>query len=351
MRYLAEKFPAFGKRMEAGAGKSGAGKFTDPTFYESLKNFENQHGLAPQSEEETSVRNAGGLLFGGKALSKLGSVASRASAMTAEQAGRGGDPVHAAIMGVLGDYLAKGTGKVINKAARMNEPEEGQTPSPPGDVPPMRANIGNMPKNGYMETMSNIPQAAKNIATAIPGKAKEIVSAIPEVAGTAASNTLDTLAGLGKMVHLPVIPSLTEALSDYVKYKSVPPEKAAMKKVFGDIEAKDLPKIKEGVEAARRLKLSHYTPAEATRSPFEAAKQATIGRTSSGSKLLYEKGGERKSSEKEAVNTLLDTVYDAKHLEPKKQQAYAETMKAEVPHDFITRQMERPVIQKAIKTL
>src|SRR5690349_792379 len=92
MRYLAEKFPAMGEALER--GKFQGQGVNDPTLYEGLTQFENEHGLAPQNEEEAAVRNAGGLLFGGAGLAKLPNMASRAGAVGAEQAGMGGDPVH-----------------------------------------------------------------------------------------------------------------------------------------------------------------------------------------------------------------------------------------------------------------
>ena len=349
MRYLAEKFPEFGKRMEQST--AGGGSFKDPTLYEGLMKFEKEHGMAPQSGDEASVRNAGGLLFGGKALTKLGNALTRTATISAEQGGRGGDPVHAAILGLLGDKLAKTTAKGINKAAEMNNPPAA---TPPPGSPSLTANIGSMPSGsaGYVgSTISNIPKAAFNIAKAIPEKAVNTVKAIPEVAGQAAATGLETMADLGTKAHIPGVQPTLGALGSYLKYVSVKPEKLAQRKLFEDIDPQDLPKISERMDAAKRLGLGYLTPAEATLSPFEAAKQGTIGRTSSGSKLLFEKGKERTGSEGTAINNLLDTIYDQKTLDPQKAAAYEETMTASVPDDFIVRQMKRPVIEKAIKTL
>lgn len=310
-RYLSQKFPNLGRKLEQSAASGVGGSPNDPTLYEGLMNFERAHGLAPQSEEEASVRGAGGLLLGGKVLTKLPSMLARTGAVTAEQAGRGGDPVHAAILGITGDLVAKAPWK---KAA-------------------------------------DLPQATWKKATELPQVAANTIKNLPEIAGTAASTGLDTMAGLGSAAHIPAVPSLMETLSDYIKYKSIKPETLAQRKLFKDIEPEDMPQINERMEAAKRLGLGYLTPAEATLSPYEAAKQGTIGRTSSGSKLLFQKGMQRTASEGTAINNLLDTIYNEKELEPQKKAAYDETMKASVPQEFIQEYKNDPVIEEAIKKL
>jgi hypothetical protein len=204
---------------------------------------------------------------------------------------------------------------------------------------------------GGYTTISNIPKAAYNVAKAAPQAATNFVKNIPEMAGTAASTGLDTLAGLGATAKIPMLPSLTEALSDYIKYKSIKPETHAQRKLFSDIESKHLPEIKERQEAAQRLGLSYLTPAESTLSPFEAAKQGTIGRTNAGSKLLLEKGRGRSESEEEALNTLQRNIYDPKELAPEKKAAYEKAMSASVPDDFLTKWKQDPIVGDAISQL
>lgn len=315
-RYLSEQFPDSGKGNEKfmkfseklpffipkSGGASNHDK--DSTFYESLMNFEKQHGLAAQSPDEESVRNAGGLLFGGKALSKLPSMLARTSAVTAEQGGRGGDPIHAALLGMVGEGAAKAPWK-------------------------------------------KLPEATVNVAKNIP----EAIKSIPETAGKTAAAGLESIADLGTKAHIPGLQPTLGALGSYLKYISVKPEKLAQRKLFSDIAPEDLPKINERMEAAKRLGLEYLTPAEATLSPFEAAKQGHIGRTSSGSKLLFEKGKQRTSSEGKAINNFLDTIYDEKELNPQKKSAYDETMKSSVPEDFVERYKNKPVISEAIKKL
>ncbi len=299
-RYLASKFPALGKRMEESMSSRGKGSFKEPTLYESLSNFEKERGLAPQSEEEASVRNAGGLLFGGGLLKNLPGMLSRTGAITAQQAGQGGDPIHAAILGMTGEMLAKAP---ISKA-------------------------------------KNIPEATMNV-----------VKNPLEAAGNVTSSALDTLSGLGSAAHIPLVPSLTEALSDYIKFKSVKPETLAQRKLFGDITPSHLQQITERLDAAKRLGLSYLTPAEATLSPFEAGKQGKIGRTSTGSKLLFEKGRRRSQSEEEAINKLQENIYDPDQLEPEKQAAYEKAMSASLPDEFLEKWKSDPVVEHAISQL
>ncbi len=305
MRYLSKKFPALGKRLDESS--MGGMNINNPTFSEGLSSFEQQHGLQPQSEQEASVRNAGGLLFGGGLLKRLPGALSRTGAITGEQAGRGGDPVHAALLGAIGETVGKAP---WNKA-------------------------------------KDVPRAAVDAVKSIP----DAVKAIPEFAGEAAASGLETVADAGTKMHIPGMQPTLGALGAYLKHISVKPEKAAQKKLFSDMSSADLPKINERMEAAKRLGLGYLTPAEALVSPFEAAKQGTVGRTSTGSKLLFEKGKQRSGTEGTAINTLLDTIYDEKELKPEMKAAYKETMSESVPQEFINTFSSDPIIEEAINQL
>lgn len=298
LNYFGNKFPALGEWVKKNRQENNVSP-ESKTMYQMLMDFEKKHGLNATSKEEKSVRNLGDLLLGGKVLSKLKSPVAGTSVMAAEQAGRGGDPLHAAILGALGHTVAKAPWK---------------------------------------ETIKNAP---KNIAEGIKNA--------PEILGTGAASILGSAADIGTKLHIPGIPSTLELLSSYLKHKSVSPEKFAQRQLLGDIKSEDFPVIEERANAANRLGLDYLTPAELTLSPFEAAKQGDIGRTPAGSTLLFKKGKGRETSEATAINKLLDTIYDAKELDPKKEAAYKETMEATVPDDFIERQTKRPVIEQAIK--
>ena len=217
-------------------------------------------------------------------------------------------------------------------------------------IPGMNITLGGL--DFIPNTIKKIPAAADKameIAKGIPEATSNAVKNIPEIAGTTVSTGLDTLAGLTSKI--PVLPGLTEALSDYIKYKSVKPETVAERKLFGDIESKHIPQINERLEAAHRLGLSFLTPGEAMLSPFQAAKEANIGKTSSGAKLLYEKGKERVGTEGQAINTLLDTIYDKKQLSAEKNAAYEHTMRQYLPDDFIAKWKQNPIVDWAIKQM
>lgn len=327
MRYIAEKFPNAEKAMERGKFQNKG--VNDPTLFESLMDFENQHGLAARSPEEASVRNAGGLMFGGKALSMLPNMFARAGTLGAEQAGRGGDPLHAAILGFLGE-----------SAGRIPVRRTKELPRAMMDM--MQA---------VQEKAKQKPELTANMGQAIGDPLSVAFQGFPSFVGKTASKGLESLAESGSKLHIPMLPEKLLGKAYELKYKSSSPEKLAQEKLFGDFTHEDLPQIRERLAAAKRLGLGYLTPAEAALSPYEAAKQGTIGRTSSGSKLLFKKGKERLSSEEKSINSLLDTIYDAKELDPQKHAAYEETMQASVPDEFVSHWITDPVVKEAIQKL
>lgn len=299
-RYLSDKFPSVEKIMQRAKTPGVSFKPNDRTLYESLMNFEKEHGLSAQDEEEQTVRSAGGLLFGGGALSKFPNASSRIATVSGEQAGRGGDPLHAALLGLLGEGSSK--------------------------IPYRRA--------------KNIPEAVSNV-----------VKATPEFANKMTAKGLEALAETAHKSHIPGVPEKLLEKSYEMKYKGVDPQKMAEERLFKNLKLKDLPKIEERAEAGKLLDLDYLTLAELTRSPFEAAKQANIGKTSAGLEALYEKGEGRMQSEGRSIEKLLDTIYNEDKLKPEMKQAYQETMSARVPQEFIDRYSSRPVVQDAIKKL
>lgn len=295
-RYIGEKFPAIGNWMERNA-VSKKSNYKTPTLYEKLMKFEKEHGLGARGEDEESIRNAGGLLFGGKYLSKTGAPAGIGS-LALQQAGAGGDALHAALLGTLGHVVS-------------NVPWKKAAPS-------------------------NLAQALKNI---------------PEMIGKGTAAALEKAADVGYKFHIPGAQPTLGALSAYIKHKSVSPEKFAQRQLFGDIEDADLPLIKERLAAAKRLKLDYLTPAESTLSPFEGAKQGDVGRTPPGSKLMLQKGRERLGSETASIHDLLDSIYKEENLAPEMKKNYKETMEQEVPDEFVEKHKNDPVIEEAIRQL
>lgn len=354
MRYLAQKFPELGLGLNIAGAATGRGSLNDPTIYEKLMSFEKNHGLGAQSPDEESVRNAGGLLFGGKLLTKLPSILARTGTIAAQQGGQGGDPVHAALLALIGDTTGQVLGKGINKAAgadqNANVPPAG---IPPSGSPPLTANMATPPASpsGYT-TISNIPRAAYNIGKAIPDVARKI----PEMAGKTAASALESTADLASEIPVvgkaisPIVQPTMGALASYLKHISVAPEELAKRNLFGDIEPSDLSGMVERDAAGKRLGLGYLTPSELMDSPFESVKQANVGRTTQGMKLLYKLGKERESSEGSAINKLFDLIHEDK-LDPIKKAAYEETMQNSVPDEFVAKHTDRPVIQKAMKAV
>lgn len=370
-RYLAEKFPELGKRMEE-SNKNG-GSYKDPTFYEALMNAEKEHGMAAQSPEEASVRNAGGLLFGGKGLSLLSNTLQRAAALAAEQTGRGGDPIHAAVLGLAGDMVGKGVGKGFNRLAKprnmaqiddMPDVSQPASATPQAFAPAPIASVGssfNLPiapgMNVTLGGLSNIQDIINKLPQALSNTgemAKAGAAKVPELAGRTAASALESTAdliselpGIGKAATPFVQPTLG-SIGAYLKHISVSPEELAKRNLFGDIEPEDLPTMEKMNEAGKRLNLSYLTPSELLDSPFESVKQANVGRTTKGMKQLFRQGKSREASEESAINKLFDLIHTSK-LDPIKKQAYEVTMKNTLPPEFITKHQDLPVIKDAMK--
>jgi len=121
------------------------------------------------------------------------------------------------------------------------------------------------------------------------------------------------------------------------------------KKEMGNklLEGAESSTVKPRLEAAERLGLEYLTPAEASLSPFLAAKQGSLGKTSEGSRLLYEKGKKRVESEEKSISNLLDTIYNKKELEPKTNALYKIAGKKEIPQNFLDSIKDNEIIKKS----
>lgn len=64
----------------------------------------------------------------------------------------------------------------------------------------------------------------------------------------------------------------------------------------------------EARDAAQGLGLSYITPAEASGNPFTGGVQGNIGKTERGAQLLYQRGKERATSEKNAIENLYENI-------------------------------------------
>jgi len=384
-RYLYKKFPDLAKQKTL-ASQMGMSP-DDPTLYEHLQSFEKQHGLAAQSEEEGSVRNLGGLMFGGKALTSLPNLVSRSLALAAENAGRGGDPVHAAILAAIGEKALGGAARGINKAAgadnvppppappgaggstpsasmpsAMPAPMNAGFPVPPPPAPPpiaaLTANIGAAPSGSpYMQAISNIPRAAMSIGAAIPKAAAKIPEAVrasqmkgKEIGGQALGGGIGLLAKGMEKLHIPG-DELAGSLGHYIKQMSIDPDMAAKRVLFDGIEPEDVPEMQERSDAFARLGMDYGTLAELLPTSYHGAKQGNMAITSAGAKLLEKKALKRLLQEEQTIKDLKDKIYDPEKLEPQKKAAYDRTMSEKVPPEFMDKWKEDEVGKEAIKLL
>lgn len=280
------------------------------------------------------------------------------AAMGTLAAGENQDPLQAAMLGYLGERGANLARRGVNRAAGASSEalppdggaSEGGT-SGGGSVPQWTARIGELPSNpeGYMTALTNVPQAAMNIAGSVPRAVKKI----PELAAQTAASAFDSAATYGGKVPFAggVLEPGFGILSSYLKHLAVPPEKAAQRKLYGEVTSGDLPGITERVEAARRIKLPFLTLSEAMLSPFQATKEANIGNTSAGRKLLYGQGKERNTAEATALDSLFESVYDEKELSPEKKANYESAMASTVPQEFIDKWSKDFVVEKATKQI
>lgn len=219
-----------------------------------------------------------------------------------------------------------------------------------------------LPQSGYaaFESLGEKPEdvlkagATTGAYTAPVGFLTEMIKSGNPMLRKVARGAIALTTGLGgyelaKDSGHPMAEIPASMLGAYLGHKGINPKRYAERHLLGDV--KITPEVQERLDAAKRLELDHFTPAEATNSPFEAAKQGQIGRTKAGSKVLYDAGEARAQSEEKSINKLLDTVYDEKQLDPAKKAAYEKAMSATVPDDFVKSFKNDPLIQDAIKEL
>jgi hypothetical protein len=343
--------------------------------------FEKAIGLDDSQPGDQLLRMPGQFFLpakAGKLAAGLGKGAQAATAGATFGVSQNQDPLQMAIMSVLGEHLArkgmqtiKGIPNAVNTAAGVEPPP----PAPPGwpvspaptanmsaAMPaPMNANFAvpqpaalppavppptgiswNAKLPDSMSWIKNIPQAAKNTVAEIPQQ-------LPKAAAKAGAMGLDLVSGGAS--KLPIVPKLADMGADYLRFKSMTPEEFAQEKLFSSIKPERLPKIEESLDAAKTLNLDYLTPAETIASPYEAAKQGTIGRTSEGSQRLEDAGFKRLDSEKNAVDKILSDIYNPDDLSHLKNQKYQSAMQSSVPDDFVQKYIKKPTVIAAIKKI
>lgn len=356
MRYLSEKFPDMQERLQRGRFE-GRG-INDPTMFEQLTNFEKDRGLSPVSEEEASVRNAGNLLLGGAAISRLPNMLLRSGAIGAEQGGMGGDPVHGALLGTLGEMLGRAPWKKAPQAI-TNIAEA--APQAIRQIPKLTANIGEIigsPMSAGLKiapiSPRQPPQLKANMGQAIGGPLSVALKNVPDYVSKATNKAsieaLQSAAEVAAKYHVPILPKKLLTKAAKIKY-STDPELMAKEALFEDIEHEDIADMADRNAAFKLLGLNYGTIGELLDSPYESGKQGSIGRTPKGKKLLLKQGEGRLKSEEASINKTLDDIYNKNMLSPEKNEAYRETMTARVPDEFVQKWSNDPVVKKAMDEL
>lgn len=329
-RYLSGKFPGLGSMMER--GKFEGKGINDPTLFEDLSEAESEAGFEP-NEEEQSVRSLGGLLSGAGVLRKIPSMFGRTGTLAAEQGGRGGDPLHAAILGLLGE----GATKIPYRRAK--------------DLP-----------NALVDTLQSVPEKAKSIIPELKANMGETIGApmsaafkdvpknVAKATSEASIEALKSAAETAAKYHVPYLPRKLMTKAATLKYKT-DPETYAKEELFKDLEHEDLEHLDEREAAGKLLELNYNTIGELLDSPFESAKQGDVGRTPKGRKLLNKLGKGRLLSEEASINKTLNDIYNEHTLSPEKNEAYRNTMEARVPEEFVQKWSADPVVKKAMQEL
>lgn len=329
-------------------GDSGGREVTDPNILKQLEAPEKPQESMLQSILKQPLQGSSNLVEGlmqsmisGKASSPLGATSEAVKNVLANQLRN--NPVLAfalpeANLGKvgtiieqipkIGKYLKSGIGQAIPQAAYAAASEADQSP----------------------EEMAKSAGEAGAFVAPFGAAGKMVAEGNPI---TRALGRLALGGGAGLMGHevakasgVPYADVPMTLLAGYLGSRGINPERAAQRKLLQGIDV--TPEVQERVNAAKRLNLDYITPAEATLSPFEAAKQGQIGKTSAGAKLLYEKGGKRIDSEEEAINHLFDEIYDGKKLSGDKKAAYENAMQSKVPQNFIDRYSQDPIVEKAM---
>lgn len=109
----------------------------------------------------------------------------------------------------------------------------------------------------------------------------------------------------------------------------------------------DTTKVKERLDASRRLEMDYLTPAEAGLNPFLAQEQGSLGKTKEGAKHLFDKSQKRIESEGKAINKVLDTIYSEEKMSPQIKKLYEEAYPVKFPEEFSTKFENNEIIRRA----
>lgn len=128
------------------------------------------------------------------------------------------------------------------------------------------------------------------------------------------------------------------------------PSSRAKSKVFGHGELGDIEQMREKVEAAKRLGLSHLTPAEASGSEAAGSVEGALKRLPGSGKIIREAKKERLGSEQKAIEDLMETTFP-QSLTKEKGRLYEEAGKDLVPAQELNRWKNNEIYKTAEKKI
>lgn len=109
--------------------------------------------------------------------------------------------------------------------------------------------------------------------------------------------------------------------------------------------------VKPALEASNRLG-TPITPAEASGNPFVGRQEGAYGRTGAAAAEKTRIGMERVTSQKKAVDNLLDTIYDRSKLSKQKiSDLYTASFKSNLPKETVQSLKDDPVIAEAFNNV
>ena len=104
--------------------------------------------------------------------------------------------------------------------------------------------------------------------------------------------------------------------------------------------------VEENLAAAKQLGIRHLTPGEASGDKYILAREAELGSTHKGSRILQSAQEERAKTEKKAITNLFESMYKESEA-PRKEQAYASAFKSIVPYRMASDFRDNEAIKQA----
>lgn len=128
------------------------------------------------------------------------------------------------------------------------------------------------------------------------------------------------------------------------------PSSRAQSKVFGHGELGDINMLKEKVNAAKRLGLSHLTPAEASGSEYAGALEGTLKRLPGSGQTIREAKANRLGSEQKSIQNVIDTVFP-EELGAQRTKLYEEAKSKSIPPSWLEKWRKNKIFEDAEKQM